>query len=463
MVNEKPTLHRILQLTSIYLVALLIIITCVSVSIQRKLVYDRFHSEMSSALKYVRSLIDEDRLYHDYTKNRESAYMKELQVAFDNFIDNYDIHYLYAIGIDKDNDYAINAYMSANTKEDYESKDDERIVLPGEFATDSYSLEMRKKFYDIMQSNGIQYFVDTTAWGNDYTAGIPLVTHDGEHYGVLCVDIALDDINNILINNVFINISIMLFMSILFILLLLNYINSSTLKPLNSMTDVLSNCRDIDNNNKRLKLINKIEEQMDGGREVKLLRIALLQFMEESQYYASRYSSAKETMSEMEEDMNTDFLTGLNNKRLFELTEKEIDNELQTNPRPFSVIVMDMNNLKQTNDEYGHEYGDSYIIGSSNVMKAHCDEDTLYRIGGDEFCIVLRDDEVENTAKIATAMQVAFDKTFNADVQPWEKYTVSVGYCIYTDETTFSQVFKKADANMYEAKEAFKKIHGSYR
>lgn len=84
------------------------------------------------------------------------------------------------------------------------------------------------------------------------------------------------------------------------------------------------------------------------------------------------------------EMLNKDSLTHLLNRRAFNQT---INYYKKTN-KPVVVIYSDLNNLKQINDSYGHEIGDEYIIKYSNKLLDEFDNDTIYRIGGDEFVII---------------------------------------------------------------------------
>lgn len=89
---------------------------------------------------------------------------------------------------------------------------------------------------------------------------------------------------------------------------------------------------------------------------------------------------AKQTMHRA----NTDFLTGLNNRRsLFNfLNHSECEQTL-------TLITIDLDNFKKVNDSYGHPVGDDALVVTSNIMKQEFSDDFIARLGGDEFLVVV--------------------------------------------------------------------------
>lgn len=82
-----------------------------------------------------------------------------------------------------------------------------------------------------------------------------------------------------------------------------------------------------------------------------------------------------------------DQLTGVYNRRFFEEELKRLD---QPRNLPISIIMVDVNGLKLTNDAFGHMAGDNLLKGVSNVLKRSCRaDDIIARVGGDEFAIIL--------------------------------------------------------------------------
>lgn len=100
------------------------------------------------------------------------------------------------------------------------------------------------------------------------------------------------------------------------------------------------------------------------------------------------YAESVRQLAEMREKYAYyDPMTGLKNRRAYEGHLRRLSEDM---PRDFCVVIADINGLKKTNDTYGHAAGDELITGASECLsRAFGGIDTIYRIGGDEFCVIL--------------------------------------------------------------------------
>ena len=123
---------------------------------------------------------------------------------------------------------------------------------------------------------------------------------------------------------------------------------------------------------------------------------------------------------------------------------------------PFAVIIYDINGLKYINDNYGHDIGDKTIIAFSNILKDTFDEETIFRIGGDEFVVVLTDNDKGITLQIFDSVIKKIEK-FNELKELPHELSVSKGVAFFDmkKDKSYSDVFIRADENMYEDKEEF--------
>jgi len=149
-----------------------------------------------------------------------------------------------------------------------------------------------------------------------------------------------------------------------------------------------------------------------------------------------------------------DALTGLINRREFELRLKEAIFSAKEHKIPTAICYVDLDQFKVVNDTCGHNAGDKLLIQISNLMK-DClrSSDTLGRLGGDEFGILLIECDIDAAAKIAEKIRYAVEK-FNFY---WEnrifRVGTSIGIAQITENTeSLTDLLSAADSACYVAK-----------
>ncbi len=142
-----------------------------------------------------------------------------------------------------------------------------------------------------------------------------------------------------------------------------------------------------------------------------------------------------------------DHLTGLSNRRAYDLALGEIDTP---NNHPIAVILADVNGLKVTNDAFGHEKGDDLLKVVAQVLQSEAnDQDILARIGGDEFVLVCPKTNQKAVNQLVNKLQSIF-KHKEINELP---ISVSFGAAIkHSIETSFKHAQNLAESNMYQTK-----------
>ena len=156
------------------------------------------------------------------------------------------------------------------------------------------------------------------------------------------------------------------------------------------------------------------------------------------------------------EEASLDVMTRLYNRAAF---EKDIEKPNKIGIRSMGIIVCDLNNLKQFNDVYGHDMGDYYIIASSEVIQDIFGRwGQVYRIGGDEFCCIVKNlpeaaFEIER-GKMELRMKELHVPGYDVHMQ------ISSGYASFdaTHDQNLKDTMKRADGRMYERKKKLKEM-----
>ena len=155
-----------------------------------------------------------------------------------------------------------------------------------------------------------------------------------------------------------------------------------------------------------------------------------------------------------------DALTSVRNKGAFDIYVREIQTRLDDpDDRPeFAIGIFDCDDLKTINDRYGHEKGDMYLTNSSHLICRVFQSSPVFRIGGDEFAVVLQNEDYKNRDALQkhfvskSAEICAFAK------DEWEKIRVAHGIAAYNPQLdkTVEDVIRRADRLMYANKRAHK-------
>ncbi len=151
-------------------------------------------------------------------------------------------------------------------------------------------------------------------------------------------------------------------------------------------------------------------------------------------------------VTDLIQDNFNDPLTGVYNRRYFDLVLSKFIKKAAKYNIKFSVLMLDIDYFKKFNDTYGHDVGDKVLKIVSSTVKEHIrgNQDILFRYGGEEFVIISMDDL---TGAITLAKKI---NSLEFKGSP-EKITVSIGISSYKQG---EDVVKLADDNLYKAKEA---------
>ncbi|NBG88281.1 bifunctional diguanylate cyclase/phosphohydrolase [Isachenkonia alkalipeptolytica] len=142
-----------------------------------------------------------------------------------------------------------------------------------------------------------------------------------------------------------------------------------------------------------------------------------------------------------------DDLTGLYNRRYMESMEKHLDREENL---PLAYFYMDLNGLKLNNDAFGHEKGDELLKLVAKILKNNCrEQDTVARVGGDEFSILLPRTSKEQADNIAKRIQEEISK---AKMEP-VMVSIALGFAVKTKvQEQMGNIKSIAEKRMYKNK-----------
>ena len=164
------------------------------------------------------------------------------------------------------------------------------------------------------------------------------------------------------------------------------------------------------------------------------------------------------------QDLNSlayaDALTSVRNKSAFDLHIAQIQESIDKKEDiRFAIGIFDCDDLKDINDSFGHDKGDVYLKNSCHLICRVFNKSPVFRIGGDEFAVILQGEDYQNKEKLRkyfiekSAEISAFAK------EPWEQIRVAVGIAEFNSDIDkdIGEVIRRADHLMYENKHTRKK------
>jgi diguanylate cyclase len=160
--------------------------------------------------------------------------------------------------------------------------------------------------------------------------------------------------------------------------------------------------------------------------------------------------------AELEVEALTDPLTGVRNRRGFDLTLPRMVATAHAVGRPLAIAVIDVDQFKAVNDEHGHQVGDEVLRRIAAVLREHCrGEDACARYGGDEFVVCLAATREDARAVVGRIQQAVASTPWNS-LSPGLDVTVTVGLATLRDGDDSESVFEAADADLLASKRARK-------
>lgn len=311
------------------------------------------------------------------------------------------------------------------------------------------------------------YSIPTTITNEDVygwlvSAGTPVML-DGKVVAYLCVDISMNEIKGKALDYVFIASTVMLIITILLLAVSLWQVTRNVVEPVVLLTNTAKNyCSE------STEVVHHAFEKLEvrNNDEISQLLLSMKQMEKDMNANINALMDAKVAIQEtekkaitMEELAVKDTLTGVWNRRAYEEEIHMLEDELTEGLTEFGIAMIDLNFLKKINDTYGHENGNITIRKLSSLICDIFKRSQVFRIGGDEFVVILKNKDYKKIDKrIENFNYQLWQISEDSSLQPWEKISAAIGYAKFDKELdkTVNDVFKRADRAMYDRKVTMK-------
>jgi diguanylate cyclase (GGDEF)-like protein len=163
----------------------------------------------------------------------------------------------------------------------------------------------------------------------------------------------------------------------------------------------------------------------------------------------------KRQIKQHQSEAHTDPLTGLSNRRAFDIDLTRRIAQRQRQGTPLCLLIMDIDEFKECNDEHGHQAGDLILVAVANALNATMRQTEMnVRLGGDEFAVILSGSTLDEASLAAERLRKSVDEIRVKFEKTEIRITTSIGLAEALPEDDCASLIKRADTALYAAKEA---------
>ena len=295
---------------------------------------------------------------------------------------------------------------------------------------------------------------DSADYGKLVSTGKPVFNEQGEVIAYVTVELSMNSVAKQ--RKIFLIIAVIaqIIMHTIVCVIGIRLVNRFIIRPVNKLSKA---AEQYTNDRKSFSGLN-----IPKGDEIGILADSMSRMEREINGYIENMEKTTNDLIQAREQAewlntlaNVDQLTNTRNKRAFDVASDRLGRDGQ----PYALVMIDMNNLKQMNDTYGHKKGDIYLKNLCQIIWRSFHHSTVYRVGGDEFIVVLENDDYAEREELIRSIKETFRQTRDDEsLPPWERVSAAVGCAEFEPgkDLGIEAVLKRADAEMYRDKREIK-------
>ena len=187
-----------------------------------------------------------------------------------------------------------------------------------------------------------------------------------------------------------------------------------------------------------------VEMVQSDTSEIKLLSMA----------FQNMTMRLRERESLLKLSATRDSLTGLRNTTAYAAWVEKFEEKRKNKGADFGIVVLDLNDLKKVNDNFGHALGNKLISTAAKTIAEVFKRSPVFRVGGDEFVVVLQNSDLKNRETLFEQFKDDCANTFIEEEGEKIPLSIASGFARFdpSEDSQFVDVFKRADIAMYENK-----------
>ena len=461
--RPKKSIQKGLILGS--LASMLILSLCLSITsylLISSALYDRHKASLTDVLTYVEHRADADDLRACIESETPSEAYAQLQLLLNGMVDDFRLEYLYVVIPEPASKLMYNVVSATNAKELAAGEQDLALMQPLE----AYSYLTLQRYRSYWDEEQVQFFEETSDYGKFYTACKPLRDSKGDTVALLCADVSVDALHQRINHYVLQNVSLTLVIGFAFACFLLRWLRKNVTGPVLELEKAARRFAEKSHSVNDPRQLRFELPEIRTDNELQSLADAVFKMSTDLKTGVERLISSEARAASAEskaEDMTRlayqDPLTHVKSKTAYESKAAELTSEIEAGTARFAMLMADMNELKEINDQYGHDCGDKYLVGACMLICQVYKHSPVFRVGGDEFVVVLQGTDYDNRDALLAELREKLQQTCREPGrEPWERFSAAAGMAVYggAEGETVEQVLDLADERMYAEKARMK-------
>ena len=474
---KNPLSRRAFGVCLVFTLILCFIMGTIGYIVFRKSMMKQYEMNLSDIIELTCERIDPDDIEKCFKTNERSEKFEELSTFMNQIREAYALDHIALTRPIKEGDsYDVIQIMSGLTEMEKQGGGtiDAPIPYLGDRIGFVFPPEMLPGIYqEFMYSDKISFITTKTDYGNTYRGAVTVRKNNGEPVGLLTAGLSLEFIENTETQYLQIVLIATILLGIVFISFMILWLRARVIKPLSRIENAASDFESRSRNQKNPDVLVMDLPPLHTGDELESLSDALNSMSVSMKSYVEDLMKSAQTVDSLRQDLVVtkkqalqfselavkDALTGIRNKAGYDKEVEKIVKEFDEGKTRFGIAMIDLNYLKKINDEYGHEKGNIAIQNLCRLVCTVFAHSPVFRIGGDEFVAVLRNNDYDHIDDLIDEFNDAIASTGNdINLEPWERTSAAIGYALYTEglDLSVNDVFRRADEAMYERKKEMK-------
>ncbi len=438
---------------------------------------DQYSFHLSEVINSTENSIDVEKLKTITENYEENEYYHELVGLFDSMRRDFNLEdIVLSVPVKEGNDIKIRQVVSGLLPEERSGQKlkDNPVPKLGEDYGYIFDRNFRDYLYEkFVSSKEIDFVKTKNEFGNTYNATTVIRDAAGNPVADLSAGISLGFIDRTMWSYLLNLLILTVIIVCVLIFTIMKWLKVRVLDPVSKIEKAAVDFEERSHQEKNPDAFVLDMPKLESGDELESLANTLGSMSVSMKRYAEELLESAVKVDILELDLEEskrkamkltelatkDALTGIRNKTAYDQEVERIKERLDAGDTFFGIAMIDMNCLKDINDKFGHEKGDEAVRKLCGVVCEVFDHSPVFRIGGDEFAVILRGGDYDRSSALSKEFTEQILAVHSDESLPeWERISAAIGFALFDPEldTYYEDVFKRADMAMYEKKAGMK-------